>query len=182
MLNGIVFILIGLELPVIVKGLNGHSVQEAVISLVTIVVRVLWIFPGAYLPGILSKRIRKRETKPGWRSVLLVGWSGMRGVVSLAAALSIPLMLDKQPFPHRNLILFITFVVTLFTLVLQGLSLAPVIKFLKIESGEKNQRSCRLWHCVCIWLSLCWDTLIQIIQKKQEPTKHKGVCVTVMKE
>lgn len=143
MLNGIVFILIGLELPVIVKGLNGHSVQEAVfygvvISLATIAVRVMWVFPGAYLPRMLSKRIRKRETNPGWRSVFLVGWSGMRGVVSLAAALSIPLMLDKQPFPHRNLILFITFVVILFTLVLQGLSLAPVIKFLKIESGEKE--------------------------------------------
>lgn len=143
MLNGIVFIIIGLELPVIVKGLNGHSIQEAifyavVISVLTIVVRLVWIYPGAYIPRMLSKRLRKREANPGWRSVFLVGWSGMRGVVSLAAALSIPLMLGQQNFPHRNLILFITFVVILFTLVLQGLSLKPIIKLLKIETNEKE--------------------------------------------
>ncbi|PVD53129.1 Na+/H+ antiporter [Terrimonas sp.] len=145
MLNGIVFILIGLELPVIVKGLNGHSIQEAVfyaviISIVTIVVRLVWIFPGAYFPRVLFKSIRKKEPVPGWRSVFLVGWSGMRGVVSLAAALSIPLMLGGHSFPHRNLILFITFVVILFTLVLQGLSLTPIVRWLKIESNDQESQ------------------------------------------
>lgn len=143
MLNGIVFILIGLELPVIVKGLNGHSVQEAVfygvvISILTIIVRLIWVFPGAYVPRMLSKRIKRREANPGWRPVFLVGWSGMRGVVSLAAALSIPLMSGEARFPHRNLILFITFIVILFTLVLQGLSLAPLIRWLKIEAGDEE--------------------------------------------
>lgn len=142
-LNGIVFILIGLELPVIVKGLNGHSIQEAIyygviISILVIVVRLLWIFPGTYVPRILSKRIRKREPYPARRSVFIAGWSGMRGVVSLAAALSIPIMLNGHAFPYRNLILFIAFVVILFTLVLQGLSLTPIIKLLKIETDENE--------------------------------------------
>lgn len=146
LLNGFVFILIGLELPVIVKGLEGYSVSEAIfyavmISLLTIVIRILWIFPGAYLPRYLSKRIRKREPNPGWKSVFLVGWSGMRGVVSLASALAIPLTLKTgEDFPHRNLILFITFVVILVTLVFQGLSLKPIIRLLKIEVNEESEK------------------------------------------
>lgn len=142
LLNGFVFILIGLELPVIVKGLEGYSITEAIwyaiiISLLTIVIRIIWVFPGAFLPRILSKNIRTKEVNPGWKSVLLVAWSGMRGVVSLASALSIPLAFDDgTAFPHRNLILFISFVVILFTLVLQGLSLSPLIRFLKIEVND----------------------------------------------
>jgi Na+/H+ antiporter len=142
LLNGLVFILIGLQLPVIIDGLGNYSMGEAVfyaviISLVTIVIRIIWVFPGAYLPRMLFKSIRNTETNPGWRSVLLVAWSGMRGVVSLASALAVPLTLSGgEAFPHRNLILFITFIVILFTLVLQGLSLKPLIKYLRIESGE----------------------------------------------
>jgi monovalent cation/hydrogen antiporter len=144
LLNGLVFILIGLHLPVIVKGLEGYSIGEAIlyaiiISFVTIIIRIIWVFPGAYLPRFLSKRIRDTEPYPGWRSVLLVGWSGMRGVVSLASALAVPLTLaDGKAFPHRNLILFITFIVILVTLVLQGLGLKPLIRFLKIKENEKE--------------------------------------------
>jgi CPA1 family monovalent cation:H+ antiporter len=144
LLNGFVFILIGLQLSTIIAGLEGYSVGEAIvyaiiISLVTIIIRIIWVFPGAYIPRWLFKSIRKKEANPGWRSVLLVAWSGMRGVVSLAAALAIPLTLSTgESFPHRNLILFITFVVILFTLILQGLSLKPLIRFLKIETDEKE--------------------------------------------
>src|SRR4029077_15486919 len=78
-----------------------------------------------------------------WQVVFLAAWSGMRGVVSLASALAIPLTLNGDAFPHRNLILFITFVVILVTLVLQGLSLKPLIRYLNIpfdeEESEKNQ-------------------------------------------
>jgi Na+/H+ antiporter len=144
LLNGLVFILIGLQLPVITKGLGDYSIGEAVlygviISLVVIIIRIIWVFPGAYLPRMLFKSIRTREPNPGWKSVLLVSWSGMRGVVSLAAALAIPLTFtDGQAFPHRNIILFITFIVILVTLVLQGLSLKPLIKYLNIETNERD--------------------------------------------
>jgi CPA1 family monovalent cation:H+ antiporter len=144
MLNGVVFILIGLQLPGIIQSMEGYSVKEAigyavVISLVTIAIRILWVFPGAYLPRFLSKRIRQRENNPGWKSVFIVGWSGMRGVVSLASALSVPLTLSNgEIFPHRNLILFITFSVILITLVLQGLSLPLLVKLMKIEVHENE--------------------------------------------
>jgi monovalent cation/hydrogen antiporter len=144
LLNGLVFILIGLQLPAIVAGLGSYSLGEAIIyaviiSIVTILIRVIWVFPGAYLPRMLFKSIRKTEPRPTWQGVLLVAWSGMRGVVSLAAALAVPLTLTSgEAFPHRNLILFITFVVILVTLVLQGLSLKPLIRILKIPVNEMD--------------------------------------------
>lgn len=144
LLNGVVFILIGLQLPGIVAGLGGYSLSDAiwyavVISLVTIVVRLIWVFPSAYLPRILSKRIREREQRPGWKGVFVVAWSGMRGVVSLAAAFSVPLVVSSgETFPHRNLILFLTFSVILVTLVLQGLSLPWLVRVLKIEVKENH--------------------------------------------
>ena len=145
LLNGLVFILIGLQLPGIINGLGDYSIGEAIlyaiiISLVTIIIRIIWVFPSAYLPRWLFKSIRDSEPNPGWKNVLLVAWSGMRGVVSLASALAIPLLLtDGKPFPHRNLILFITFIVILATLVLQGLSLKPLIRLLKITGNEKEE-------------------------------------------
>jgi NhaP-type Na+/H+ or K+/H+ antiporter len=142
LLNGFVFILIGLQLPHIIHGLGNYSIGEAItygiiISLLTIIIRIIWVFPGAYLPRLLIKSIRKNEIRPGWRPVFLTAWSGMRGVVSLASALAIPLTVPEgYDFRHRNLILFITFVVILFTLVLQGLSLKPLIRYLKIEAND----------------------------------------------
>jgi monovalent cation/hydrogen antiporter len=144
LLNGVVFILIGLQLPGIIRGLGEYSLQAAIryglaISAVTVVVRLLWVYPGAYLPRLLSKKIRQREPVPGWRPVFLIGWSGMRGVVSLASALAIPMFLSSgKNFPHRNMILFITFCVILCTLVIQGLTLPLIIRWLKIEADEND--------------------------------------------
>nr|WP_290929985.1 cation:proton antiporter [Haliscomenobacter sp.] len=129
LLNGVVFVLIGLQLPLILKSLDPGTITHAIyygviISFVTILVRIIWVFPAAYLPRLLSKKIKTNESYPGWKSVFLIAWSGMRGVVSLAAALSIPLTLSSgEAFPQRNLILFISFIVIPCTLVLQGLSL-----------------------------------------------------------
>jgi CPA1 family monovalent cation:H+ antiporter len=137
-LNGLVFILIGLELPVIMKGLEGYSLTEAwryglIISVVVILIRLLWIYPGTYIPRWLFKSIRTTEPYPGWKNPFIVGWAGMRGVVSLAAALSLPLLTNAgKGFPHRNLIIFITFVVILVTLVFQGFTLPLLVKKLKI--------------------------------------------------
>ncbi len=153
LLNGVVFILIGLQLPEVVRGLGEYSLHAAIlygiaISVVTILVRIAWVYPGAYLPRLLSKRIRERETAPGWKSVFLIGWTGMRGVVSLASALAIPIVLSNgDAFPHRNMILFITFCVILSTLVLQGLTLPLIIRWLKIEvkdNGEEERLAIRL--------------------------------------
>lgn len=143
MMNGIIFILIGLELPIIVEGLNGYSVAEAIqyallISLLTIVIRMVWVFPATFIPRFLSKGIRTREKNPGWSGPLVVSWAGMRGVVSLASALSIPVMAsDGVAFPQRNLILFITFIVILVTLVFQGLTLPLIIKWAQIKENDE---------------------------------------------
>lgn len=141
-LNGLVFILIGLELPVVIGGLDGYSVGEAityglVISLVAIVVRVLWVFPLAYVPLWFNNRVRADHVNPTWKGPLIIGWAGMRGVVSLASALSIPLLLnDGTTFPFRNLILFITFIVILITLVFQGLTLPWVIRWVNVKESD----------------------------------------------
>ena len=142
-LNGVVFILIGLQLPQIIKDLDGFTLSEAILlgigfSVLVIVIRMTWMFPGAYLPRILSKRIRNTETSPHWKVVVLAGWSGMRGVVSLAAALSLPLSLASgDPFPFRSMILFITFCVILMTLVVQGLTLPLIIRLFKIPDLDR---------------------------------------------
>jgi len=142
-LNGLVFILIGLELPVVIDGLDGYSIPEAIgyglaISIVAIVVRMLWAYPLAYVPIWFKSRVRADNVNPTWKGPTIIGWAGMRGVVSLASALSVPLLLTNgEPFPHRNLILFITFIVILVTLVFQGLTLPWVIRKVNILEIDK---------------------------------------------
>ncbi|SEN39837.1 sodium/proton antiporter, CPA1 family [bacterium A37T11] len=139
LLNGFVFILIGLQLPVIMDGLEGYSRKEAIyyaliISVIVIVLRIVLAYLVDFVPRWLSPRIRKSEKSPGLKLPFIIGWAGMRGVVSLASALAIPFTLDNgTPFPHRNLILFITFVVILVTLVFQGLTLPLFLRLLKVE-------------------------------------------------
>lgn len=142
LLNGFVFILIGLELPVIIAGLGDYSKEEAIkygllISALVIVIRIVVVYLSAFIPRWLSPAIRKKEHSPGLKLPFIIGWAGMRGVVSLASALAIPLVMENgEAFPHRNLILFITFVVILITLVFQGLTLPFLLKLLKVEETE----------------------------------------------
>ena len=138
-LTGVVFILIGLQLPTILDSLAasrsfGELASWALVVAVTVIlVRLAWVFPGVYLPRLLSARIREREPEPAPRNVLIVGWAGMRGVVSLAAALALPLTLDSGgPFPERDLVIFLTFSVILATLVGQGLTLPLLIRWLGV--------------------------------------------------
>lgn len=139
LLNGAVFLMIGLQLPSIVEGLRGRSGREllamaAVVCGVVIVARLAWVFPGAYLPRLLSRGVREREPAPTWQAVTVVGWSGMRGVVSLAAALALPRFVrDEVPLPGRDLVIFLAFCVVLCTLVLQGLTLPLLIKLLRLH-------------------------------------------------
>jgi monovalent cation/hydrogen antiporter len=137
-LNGLIFLLIGLQLPTITRGLGNISVVTAIwyglaISLILILSRFVCTFGASLFTIIMSRFIKVADTNPGWKAPLISGWTGMRGVVSLAAALSIPITINNSPFPYRNLILFITFIVILVTLVLQGLTLPWVIRKVKLE-------------------------------------------------
>jgi CPA1 family monovalent cation:H+ antiporter len=115
---------------------------------VVILARLLWTFPGAYLPHLLSSAVSRREGgMPTWRNVLLVSWCGMRGVISLAAALALPRGGEGAPgFPGRDLIIFLTIMVIIATLVVQGLTLLPLVRLLGIrddDSGEAELRRAR---------------------------------------
>jgi Na+/H+ antiporter len=138
-LNGLIFMLIGLQLPSIIHQLGNISLSTAiwyglVISLTLIVTRLLCTFGAGYFTRFVSRFITVADPDPSWKMGLIAGWAGMRGVVSLAAALSIPLIISGgQAFPYRNLILFITFIVILVTLVFQGLTLPFLIRKLNME-------------------------------------------------
>jgi Na+/H+ antiporter len=138
-LNGLIFLLIGLQLPSITRQLDGISVSRAiayglVISFVLILTRLLCTFGASLFTRLMSHLITVADPNPGWRGPAVLGWSGMRGVVSLAAALSVPIAINGgQPFPDRALIHFITFVVILVTLVFQGLTLPWLIRIVKPE-------------------------------------------------
>ncbi len=141
-LNGLVFMLIGLELPVIIKELGPVSLRHAIgygviITTVLVVSRILCTLGASVFTVFISRYITTADNRPGWRGPLIFGWAGMRGVVSLAAALSIPIYLsDGSAFPQRDMILFITFVVILLTLVVQGLTLPLVIRWVNMEDPD----------------------------------------------
>lgn len=139
LLNALVFMLIGIELRTIMA--DGSSVVRWLpaalwISLVLIVLRMAWAFAQAYIPRALRPGERRRDPAQ-WRWIVVIGWTGLRGIVSLAAALALPLRdAHGAGFPQRTAIIFITFCVILVTLVGQGLSLIPLLQWLKLDSGE----------------------------------------------
>ena len=144
-LNGLVFLLIGLDLPEITAGLEGVSFTAAIgygllITAVLIIMRILSAYGAVIVTLIARNFINVADRRnPGGRVPLILGWTGMRGVVSLAAALSIPVQLDNgTEFPQRNLILFITFIVILTTLLLQGLTLPYLIKKIKLPAFDDH--------------------------------------------
>ncbi len=147
-----VFILIGLQLPTIVADLRGYTFGQlalygVVVSAVTILIRILWVFFSAYYPRLLGRSsatdsdTAEQSNDIDWRNVLIVAWTGTRGVISLATALALPLTLaGGQLFPQRTLILFLAFVVILVTLVLQGLTLPLLIRLLGVKPQNDQAR------------------------------------------
>ncbi len=137
-LNGIVFVLIGVQLPVIWENLRGYDAQHllwysVVICAMTVVVRIAYVYIVAYGTRFLFPSIRRNDPYPAWQNVFIVSWAGMRGVVSLATALALPFTLaDGTAFPHRDLIIFLSVVVIIFTLVVQGLTLPWFIRKLTL--------------------------------------------------
>jgi Na+/H+ antiporter len=144
--QGLIFILIGLQLRGILAALSGYPTATLVgyavlVSLVVILARIVWIIPSTYLPLYLSRLARVADPYPPWQWVGVVAWTGMRGVVSLAAALALPLeTADGAPFPGRDLIIFLTFSVIFATLVVQGLSLPPLVRWLGLGADDGAER------------------------------------------
>jgi monovalent cation/hydrogen antiporter len=146
LLNGLVFLLIGLQLRSILETVSAHAplalARDALlICLAVVLVRIAGVIASAYLPRWLSPPLRLRDPYPGWRNVVVVAWTGLRGGVSLAAALAIPLVIvGGMPFPERDLLIFLTFCVILATLVIQGLSLEPLIRLLKLTGDTSFEQ------------------------------------------
>jgi CPA1 family monovalent cation:H+ antiporter len=153
LLNALLFGLVGLQLRPILDSIHGHStgallVDGAVVSVAVILTRIVWIYPATYIPRWASKRIRARDPYPPWQHPTLLGWAGLRGAVSLAAALALPLTIDSgDAFPQRSLVIYLTFCVIIATLVFQGLTLPAVIRGLRLEDdglSEKEETKARI--------------------------------------
>lgn len=143
LIEGVLFLMIGFQLRLLMEKSKAVPVGEILVAIgivcaIVVLARFLWVFPGSYLPRLASKRIAAREEKPSWKYVVVIGFTGIRGVVSLAIALALPLTLPNgQDFPYRDLILLITFGVIIFTLIGIGLALPILVKLLGLsEHGQ----------------------------------------------
>ncbi len=141
MLNGLVFIMIGLQLPYILAGIRNLKRTElllggALLSAALIALRLVWVFAESWLVHLAARVVQRPIPAPETKETFVIGWTGMRGVIALAAAISLPELLeDGSPFPQRNVIIFFTFCVILVTLVAQGLSLPWLIRRLRVASS-----------------------------------------------
>ena len=180
-LNGILFTLIGLQLPSIIRGIGDLQLGDAVgvaatIALVVIVVRFLWVFPATFLPRWLGGTVGAAETRASLRVLTVVAWSGLRGAVSLAAALALPLS-----FPHRDLLIFITFCVIAVTLVGQGLTLPALARRLgvvatqDVEHEESHARAAIAEAALALMpdLRTRWSGHIELIDRLQADYEHR---------
>ena len=146
LLNAVLFLLVGLQLPSVLEHINGHTTGEligwgALCAGVVIGVRLVWQFTVVYIIRALDRREIQRARRASWRVRLVGGWSGMRGSVSLAAALALPATVDSgAPFPARALIIYLAFAVIFVTIVGQGLTLGPLIRALNIEDDGAEER------------------------------------------
>jgi len=183
LLNGLVFILIGLQLPGILDILNATITRRSpillvwyaiLVSLTVILIRLVWAFTQALLPRLLSRRLRERDPYPGWRTVVLIGWTGMRGAVSLAAALALPeATAAGAAFPERAFVIYLTFGVILATLVVQGLSLPLLIRGLGLHdngASERQETQARLTAAQAALARL--DELASQNEVSQESAQH----------
>jgi Na+/H+ antiporter len=148
LIEGLVFLLTGLQARALIDEPHIFTIRDLLIAmalatLITIAARFIWVFPATYIPRWVSPRLRKRDPSPPWQWPFLLSFTGVRGVVSLAAALAIPYALaNGAPFPHRELIQYVTFGVIIFTLVGQGLMLPSVVRWLGLHhDGRKEHQS-----------------------------------------
>ncbi len=172
-LNGVVFLLLGMQISLILRGIEGLSLGQLIagglmVSLIVIALRFLWVFPGAWV----GQKLRQLASEPGPgplnnRELFAVAWGGMRGAIALAAAVSLPETLSNgSPFPARNIIIFFTFCVILVTLVIQGLSFPFVIRKLDLAHGEKENPEEQLA------LKKMIQSALQYLQGEREKIPH----------
>jgi monovalent cation/hydrogen antiporter len=146
MVNGMVFLLTGLQARTLSAGIKSYPAKQvvisaAVVSAVVIATRFIWMFPATYLPRWLIPAVARKDPSPPWQYPFVLAFTGVRGIVSLAAALAIPLETEEGlPFPHRDLVLLLTFVIVLVTLVGQGLTLPWVIRKLGLANAGRRER------------------------------------------
>lgn len=147
LIEGLVFLVTGLQARALIHDAAAFSLTDLLIAtawttLIVIAARFVWVFPATYIPRWLSPSLRRRDPSPRWQGPFFLAFTGIRGVVSLAAALAIPYTLDNgQPFPHRDLILFITFGVIIVTLIGQGLMLPSIVRGLGLCRAGQEERS-----------------------------------------
>ncbi len=145
-IEALVFLLTGLQARAVVLGLaQGDWTQlliaGALVSATVVLVRFVWVYPATYIPRLIVPAIRRADPTPGWRMPFLISFAGLRGVVSLAAALSIPLTVEGQPFPYRDLVLIATFSVIAITLIGLGAALPPLVRALGLSSLGADEAS-----------------------------------------
>ena len=146
LIEGFVFLITGLQARTLIEKMHEFPLRELVLvtlltAAITIVARFVWIYPATYLPRWLIPSLARRDPSPSWQQVFILGFTGVRGVVSLAAALAIPLTVESgAPFPHRDGILFGTFGIIIITLIGQGLTLATVIRWLGVNRDRRTER------------------------------------------
>jgi CPA1 family monovalent cation:H+ antiporter len=150
LLNALIFVLLGVEFAALARAVPAGALADAartgaVVAAVAIAVRLVWVPLATAAPRRLSAAVRRADPAPGWRPVFLLAWTSMRGIVSLASALALPRTLaDGRPFPYRDQILLVTMVVILVTLVLQGLTLAPLVRALRFAPDRGHADEERL--------------------------------------
>jgi CPA1 family monovalent cation:H+ antiporter len=181
-LNGLVFLVLGLQLPSILANLEGTRISSvfldgALISGVVILLRLLWVYPGEWISWRIQRQVARRESpRVSRKEVFLVGWAGMRGVLALAAAFSLPEKLGNGlPFPFRNLIIFLTFCVIFATLVLQGLSMPALIRALGLSGRSvhiKNEELEARKQMVCAALDALQNLRVQYTGPDCEVLDH----------
>ena len=145
MIEGLLFLLTGFQMRALYEKSKAFPLDDilsatALVAVIIIIARFAWVFPATYLPRLLSKRLRERDPYPQWQGVFIVAFTGVRGAVSLAAALALPLTLPGgEAFPYRDLILFVSFGVILVTLIGLGLGLSPMVRWLGVAQAGHNE-------------------------------------------
>ena len=176
LLNGLVFVLIGLQMARIMDTNPGYTPGElawyaVAISALVFVVRFVWVFPVVYLSRLLVPHLRRAEPVPRWQNVTVVAYTAMRGVVSLAAALALPVVtLSGEPFPQRGMIIFLTFCVILATLVVQSLTLPLLIRALRLRPDGEDR--CEEWEARVRAADAALEHLRRVVEATPAPDEH----------
>ena len=145
LVEGLLFLLTGFQMRLLFEKSKAFPLQEilfatALVAIIVIVARFAWVYPATYLPRLISKHIRERDPAPSWQTTFVVAFTGVRGAVSLAAALALPLALPSgEGFPHRDMILFVAFGVIFITLVGLGSGLATVVRWLGVTKDGRKE-------------------------------------------